>query len=110
MKGDRVLRDIKRNYGFHKDTWHTTNKCVALKGEIKRLIRAGCFKEFMDEPQVANREERPRQLSLEKVCEVLTIIGRLHLAKESHHARDKYANDTKTPFLGTSTQNESTTY
>ena len=60
MKGDRVCRGIKRNCAFHKDTGHTTDKCVALKDEIKRLIRAGYFKEFVDEPQAANREERPR--------------------------------------------------
>ena len=28
---------------------------------------------------------------------MLTIIGGLHLAKESHHAHDKYANDVKNP-------------
>ena len=33
------------------------------------------------------------------VHEVLTIIGGLHLAKESHHARDKYAKDAKSPPL-----------
>ena len=72
---------------------------MALKDEIKRLIRAGYFKEFVDEPQSVNWEEQPRQRSLEKVSEMLTIIGGLHLAKESHHARDKYANDTKNPLL-----------
>ena len=59
MKGDRVCRDIKRNCSFHKDIEHTTDKCVALKDEIKRLIRVGHFKEFVDKPQVANREEQP---------------------------------------------------
>ena len=54
MKGDRVRRDIKRNCVFHKDIGHTTDKCVALKDEIKRLIRVGYFKEFMNEPQAAN--------------------------------------------------------
>ena len=57
MKEDRFRRDIKRNYAFHKDIGHTTEKCVALKDKIERLIKAGYFKEFMDEPQVANREE-----------------------------------------------------
>ena len=46
-----------------------------------------------------NREERPRQRSPEKVREELTIIGGLHLAKESHHARDKYAKDARNPPL-----------
>ena len=50
MKGDRFHKDIKRNYTFHKYIGHTTDKCVALKGEIERLIRAGYFKEFVDEP------------------------------------------------------------
>ena len=59
MKRDRVRRDIKRNYAFHKDIGHTMDKCVALKEEIERLIRAGYFKEFMDEPQAANREGQP---------------------------------------------------
>ena len=50
MKGDRVHRDIKRNCAFHKDIRHTTDKCMALKDEIERLIKAGYFKEFVDEP------------------------------------------------------------
>ena len=50
MKGDRVCRDIKRNCTFHKNIGHPTNKCVAFKDEIKRLIRVGYFNEFVDEP------------------------------------------------------------
>ena len=41
MKGDKFHKDIKRNYTFHKDIGHTTDKCVALKDEIERLIRVG---------------------------------------------------------------------
>ena len=66
-KGDRARRDVKRNCAFHKDIGHNTNTCVALKDEIERLIRAGHFKEFIDEPHAMNREERPRQQSPEKV-------------------------------------------
>ena len=51
----------------------------------------------MDEPQAANREERPRQRSPEKVQEVLTIIGGSYLAGESRSARDKYTKDAKAP-------------
>ena len=54
MKGDRVRRDIKRNYDFYKDIRHTTDKCVALKDKIESLIRVGYFKEFVDEPQSVN--------------------------------------------------------
>ena len=50
MKGDGVRRDIKRNFTFHKDIGHTIDKCVALKDEIKTLIRASYLKEFVDEP------------------------------------------------------------
>ena len=50
MKGDRSCRDIKKNYAFHKDIEHNTKRCVALRDEIERLMRAGHFKEFMDEP------------------------------------------------------------
>ena len=67
MKGDRTRRDRKRNYAFHKDIRHNTDRCVALKDEIEKLIRACQFNKFVDEPQAANREERPRQQSLEKV-------------------------------------------
>ena len=59
MKSERARRDIKRNCAFHKDIGHTTNRCAALKDEIERLIKAGHFKEFVDEPQAVNREERP---------------------------------------------------
>ena len=50
VKGDRTRRDIKRNCAFHKDIGHNTERCVALKDDIKRLIRAGNFKDFIDEP------------------------------------------------------------
>ena len=54
MKGDKVCRDIKRNYAFHKDIENNTDKCLTLKDGIERLIRVGYFKEFVDEPQAAN--------------------------------------------------------
>ena len=89
MKGDRFHTDIKRNCAFHKDIEHTTDKCVAFKDKIKRLIKADYFKEFVDKPQAANREERPRQQSSKRVREVLTIIGGLHLAKKvTMHAKN----------------------
>ena len=50
MKGDRARRDKKRNYTFHKDIRHIIDRCVALKDEIERLIRAIHFKKFVDEP------------------------------------------------------------
>ena len=96
MKSERTRRDIKRNCAFHKDIGHTSDRCAALKNEIERLIRADHFKEFFDEQHTTNREERPRQRSLEKVHEVLTIIGRSHLAGESCNAQDPYAKDAKT--------------
>ena len=80
MKNERTRRDIKRNCAFHKDIGHTTDRCVALKDEIERLIRADHFKEFVDEQHAMHSEERPRQRSPEKVHEVLTIISRNHLA------------------------------
>ena len=46
-----------------------------LKDVIKRLIKVG---DFLDEPQVANRDEQPRQRSPKIIKEVLTIIGELH--------------------------------
>ena len=83
MKNERARRDIKRNYAFHKNVWRTTDRCVALKDEIERLIRAGHCKEFIDEPQAVNREERSRKRSPEKVHKVLTVIDGSHLAGES---------------------------
>ena len=56
MNSERAQRDIKRNCAFHKDVGHTTDKYVALKDEIERLIIIGHFKEFVDEPHIANRE------------------------------------------------------
>ena len=60
MKGDITQRDVKRNCAIHKDIGHNTDRCVALKDEIEWLIRAGHFKEFVNEPQATNREERRR--------------------------------------------------
>ena len=59
MKGNRLWRDAKRSCAFHKDIRHNTKRCVALKDEIERLIKAGHFKEFIDEPHMANKEEQP---------------------------------------------------
>ena len=58
MKSKRTRRDIKRNCAFHKDVGHTTNRCIALKDEIERLIRADHFKEFVDKQHATHREEQ----------------------------------------------------
>ena len=96
MKGERSWRDVKENCAFQKHIGHSTKRCMAFKDEIKRLIRAGHFKEFLDEPQATNRDERPRQQIPERVREVLTTIDRPHVAKESHSAHDMYAKEAKT--------------
>ena len=70
---------------------------MALKDEIKRLIKAGNFKEFIDELHMVNKEEQPRQRIPEKIREVLTIIGGSNLAKESHSVCYKYTKEAKTP-------------
>ena len=67
------------------------------KDEIKRLMRAGHFKEFIDEPQIMNKEEWPCQSNPEKIRKVLTIIGGSHLAGESSSVHYKYAKEAKTP-------------
>ena len=59
IKGDRSRRDDKKNCTFYKDIGHNTERCVALKDGIERLMRTGHFKEFMDEPQTGNGEEQP---------------------------------------------------
>ena len=67
MKGDRTRIDVKRNCTFHKDIEHNIERCAALKDEIERLIRAGQFNKFIEDPQAINKEERSRQRSPEKV-------------------------------------------
>ena len=74
---------------------HTTDRCVALKDEIERLIRVGHFKEFIDELQAINKQERPRKQSPKKVHEMLTIIGGSHLVGKSCNTRDQYEKDAK---------------
>ena len=66
-----------------------------MKDEIERLIRADHFKEFVDEPQAVNRQERPQQWSPKKVHKVLTIIGGSYLVGKSHNVRDQYAKNAK---------------
>ena len=97
MKDDRSRRNIKKNCTFHKDIGHNIERCVALRDEIERLMRAGHFKEFMDEPHPTNREEQPHQWNPEKIREVLTIIGGFHIAGESRSAPNKYVKEAKTP-------------
>ena len=55
MKSERARKDLKRDCAFHKDVGHTTDKLVALKDEIERLITVSYFKVFFDEPQAINR-------------------------------------------------------
>ena len=57
MKSERTRREIKRNCTFHKDVGHTMDRCITLKEETKRLIRAGHFKEFVDQQHTMNRKE-----------------------------------------------------
>ena len=54
-KGNKSRRDIKKNCAFQKDIGHNIERGMTLKNKIKRLMRGGNFKEFMDEPQMANR-------------------------------------------------------
>ena len=70
-------------------------RCVALKYENERPIRVGHFKEFLDETQAANRDERPRQQSPKRIREALTIIDRPHVARESCNACDKYGKEVR---------------
>ena len=97
MNNDRSQKDGKKNCAFNKDIGHNTETWVALKDEIERLIKAGHFKEFLDEPQAVTREDRLRQWSPERIREVLTIIGGPRVARESHNARDRYVKEAKTP-------------
>ena len=60
MKSDRSQKDVKKNCAFHKDIGHNIKRYMAFRDEIERLIRVRHFKEFIDEPQMTNREERPR--------------------------------------------------
>ena len=89
MKRNRSRRYVKKNCSFHNDIGHSTERCVALKDEIERLIRAGHLKKFLDKPQAANREERPQQWSPKRIRELLTIIGGPHVAKKSHSTCDR---------------------
>ena len=58
IKSDKSRRDVRKNCAFHKDIGHNTEKCIALRDEIERHIRAGYFKEFLEnEPQVVNMNE-----------------------------------------------------
>ena len=55
IRSDRSHRDVRRNYSYHKDIGHNTDKCNALRDEIERLIRAGHFREeFLENEQVVN--------------------------------------------------------
>ena len=56
-KSDR-RRNVEKNCAFHKDIEHNTERCIVFKDEIEMLIRAGYFKEFLEEEcQVTNRNE-----------------------------------------------------
>ena len=46
IKGVRSRRDFKENCAFHKDIGHNTERCMALKDEIERLIRASTSRSF----------------------------------------------------------------
>ena len=98
IRSDKSRRDVRKTCAFHKDIGHNTERCIALKDKIERLIRAGYFKEFLEsEPHVANRNKRPRQQCLEKIREVLTIFRGPHVARDSHSACDRYVKEARSP-------------
>ena len=84
IRGNRSRRDVRKNCAYHKDIGHNTVKCNALRDEIEILIRAGHFKEFLEnEPHVAVTNEQPRQHSSKRIREILTIFGGPHVTGES---------------------------
>ena len=93
-KGNKSTKDVRKNCAYHKDIGHNTVKYNTLRNDIERLIRAGCFREFLEnKPQLAIMNERPWRRSVEGIREVLMIFGGPHIAWESQNARDKYAKE-----------------
>ena len=48
IEGNKLRRDVRKNCAYHKDIGHNTVKCNALRDEIERLIKAGNFREFLE--------------------------------------------------------------
>ena len=48
IRGNRSQRYVRKNCVSHKDIGYNTLKCKALRDKIERLIRAGQFKEFLE--------------------------------------------------------------
>ena len=58
IRGNRSRRIDRENYVYHKDIGHNIVKSNALRDEVERLIRAGHFREVLEnEPQVATTNE-----------------------------------------------------
>lgn len=56
-----LQRDIDKYPDFREDHEHTTEKCMHLKDEIKRLIHNGAFKQFIRANRVAKKGESSRR-------------------------------------------------
>ena len=59
MKSNRSQRDVKKNYGFHKDIWHNTKRSIVLKDEIESLIRVGTSRSSWMSPKSPTKRSNP---------------------------------------------------
>ena len=68
-------RDRNKFCDFHQDHGHTTDECLALKGQIAMLIKKDQLLEFLEKDRDHKREEiRPSSSGgRDKVCIINTI-------------------------------------
>ena len=57
--GDRSKRNQNKYCQYHKDVGHTTEECITLKDEIKKLIYHGYLKDYINGRRARPQNDAP---------------------------------------------------
>ncbi|XP_060969647.1 uncharacterized protein LOC115717912 [Cannabis sativa] len=99
IRGNRDKRDPTKLCKYHKDIGHTTLECWFLQDKIEELIRRGKFNKYKkneeSHPQADDKEENQNASGSRATRNILTIIGRPHIAGDSRKSQERYAREAK---------------
>ena len=92
LRGDRSKRNQNKYCRYHKDIGHTTEECITLKDEIKKLIHRGYLQDYINNKRTRAQNDG---LEAEPQHEIWTILDRPHFTRETREAQERYVQETK---------------
>ena len=92
LHGDHSKRNQKKYYRYHKDVGHTIEECITLKDEIKKLIRRGYLKDYINGRRARPQNDAPEE---EPPYKIWMIFNGPHFFRETSGAQERYIQETK---------------